>query len=97
MFRVKGFRGQPQRRIFLFPAKISVSTVCSAKPSTWSQREMLLLREISPAALAEISFIIIIATDQVSYRVTTPCSLSIRADPDLRSSIVRLQRGYSCG
>lgn len=55
---------------------------------------MLLLGEISPAALAEIAFIINRTTDQVSYRVTTPCSLSIRADPDPRSSMIRLQRGY---
>lgn len=47
---------------------------------------MLLPREILPAALSGIAFIIIIAVDQIAPSAATPCSLNIRAEPEQRSS-----------
>lgn len=51
---------------------------------------MLLPREILPAALSGIAFIIIIAADQIAPSAVTPCSLSIGAEPEQRSSAYSL-------
>lgn len=90
MFRVKGFRGlalQPQRRIFLFPAK----DICKAQgilpsPLYGVSKKCCSRERFLPTALSGIAFIIIIAVDQISHSTTTPYSLCIRADPDLGSS-----------
>jgi len=51
---------------------------------------MLLPREILPTALSGIAFIIIIAVDQISLSAASPCSLSIWAEPEQRSSAYSL-------
>lgn len=47
---------------------------------------MLLPREILPVALSGIAFIIITAIDHIAPSAATPCSLSIRAEHERRSS-----------
>lgn len=51
---------------------------------------MLLPREILPTALSGIAFIIIIAVDQIAHRAATPCSLSLGAESEQRSSTYSL-------